>query len=89
MFLINADNVYLWEDDIQATLAHEFQHMIHWYTDMNEDTWLNEGFSMLAELINGYDQLSFDDAYINHTDLQLTDWGADAVSYTHLTLPTN
>ncbi len=77
MFLINADNVYLWEDDIQATLAHEFQHMIHWYTDMNEDTWLNEGFSMLAEVINGYDQLSFDYAYINNPDLQLTGWGAD------------
>ena len=77
MFLINADNVYLWEDDIQATLAHEFQHMTHWHTDMNEETWLNEGFSMLAELINGYDQHNFDYAYINNPDLQLTGWGAD------------
>ena len=77
MFLINADNVFLWEDDIQATLAHEFQHMIHWHTDMNEETWLNEGFSMLAELINGYDQLNFDYAYINNPDLQLTGWGAN------------
>ncbi len=77
MFLINSDNVYLWEDYIYGTLAHEFQHMIHWYTDMNEETWLNEGFSMLAELINDFDPGGFDYAYVMNPDLQLTDWGDD------------
>jgi hypothetical protein len=77
MFLINADNVYLWESFIFGTLAHEFQHMIHWHTDKNEETWLNEGFSMLAELINGYDPGGFDYDYINNPDIQLTDWGAN------------
>ncbi|MFN2303880.1 MAG: hypothetical protein ACK2TV_09125, partial [Anaerolineales bacterium] len=77
MFLINSDNVYLWESYIYGTLAHEFQHMIHWYTDKNEETWLNEGFSMLAEFINGYDPGGFDYEYISKPDLQLTDWGAD------------
>jgi len=77
MFLINADNVYLWEDYIYGTLAHEYQHMIHWYTDKNEETWLNEGFSMLAELINGFDPGGFDYSYINNPDLQLTDWGTN------------
>ena len=77
MFLINSDNVYLWEEYIYGTLAHEFQHMIHWYTDKNEETWLNEGFSMLAELINNFDPGGFDYAYIANPDLQLTDWGTD------------
>ncbi len=77
MFLINADNVSLWEEDIYGTLAHEYQHMIHWYTDRNESTWLNEGFSMLAELINGYDIGGHDYSYLSHTDVQLTDWGDD------------
>lgn len=77
MFLINSDNVYLWEDYIYGTLAHEFQHMIHWHTDMNEETWLNEGFSMLAELINGFDPGGFDYSYIINPDLQLTDWGTE------------
>lgn len=77
MFLINSDNVSLGEDYIYGTLAHEFQHMIHWYTDMNEETWLNEGFSMLAELINGYDPGGFEYSYIWNPDLQLTDWGAE------------
>lgn len=80
MFLINSDNVYLWEDYIYGTLAHEFQHMIHWYTDMNEETWLNEGFSMLAELINGFDPGGFDFSYVMNPDLQLTDWGDEVGS---------
>ncbi len=77
MFLINSDNVKLWEDYTYGTLAHEFQHMIHWYTDRNEATWMNEGFSMLAELLNGYDVGGHDDSYLRQTDVQLTDWGDD------------
>jgi len=77
MFLINSDNVYLWEEYIYGTLAHEYQHMIHWYTDRNESTWLNEGFSMLAELLNGYDVGGHDNSYLYQTDIQLTDWGDD------------
>ncbi len=77
MFLINADNVPLWDEYIYGTLAHEYQHMIHWYTDRNESTWMNEGFSMLAELLNGYDVGGHDYSYLAQTDLQLTDWGDD------------
>ncbi len=80
MFLINADNVYLWEEYIYGTLAHEYQHMIHWNTDRNESTWINEGFSMLAELINGYDIGGHDNSYLAQTDVQLTDWGDDVGS---------
>ncbi len=80
MFLINSDNVQLWESYIYGTLAHEFQHMIHWYTDKNEETWLNEGFSMLAELINNFDPGGFDYSYIANPDLQLTDWGGSVGS---------
>jgi hypothetical protein len=77
MFLINADNVQLWHASIYSTLAHELQHMIHWHVDKNEDTWLNEGFSMLAELVNGYNPGSFDYLYVQNTDRQLTDWGSE------------
>jgi immune inhibitor A len=77
MFLINADNIQLWHNSIYSTLAHELQHMIHWHVDKNEETWLNEGFSMLSEIINGYDPGGFDRFYLQNTDLQLTDWGAN------------
>ena len=44
MFVFNADNTSLDEEFTYGVLAHEFQHMIHWYRDRNEATWLNEGF---------------------------------------------
>ena len=77
MFMISADNVDLGDDYIYGTLAHEFQHMIHWNKDRNEETWVNEGFSMLAELINDYDAGGFDYLYSIEPDMQVTDWGSD------------
>lgn len=77
MFLLNADTVRLSEDYIYGTMAHEFQHMIHWHQDRNEETWVNEGFSMLAEHVNGLDTGGFDFDYLINPDLQITDWGAE------------
>ena len=75
MFILNADNLTLSGEQIRSTLAHEFQHMIHWNVDRNEDTWLNEGFSMLAELINDYSPGTHDTTYVRNPDIQLTSWG--------------
>lgn len=74
MFMINADTVFLFEDYIYSTVAHEFQHMIHWYRDRNEESWVNEGFSVLAEFLNGYDIGGFDYLYVSNPDIQLTHW---------------
>ncbi len=57
-----------------GTLAHEFQHMIHWYQDRNEGSFLNEGFSELATFLNGYDNGGFDWFYSINPDMPLTDW---------------
>jgi immune inhibitor A len=57
-----------------GTLAHEFQHMIHWYQDRNEGSFLNEGFSELATFLNGYDTGGFDWFYTANPDINLTDW---------------
>lgn len=75
MFILNADNLSLAGETIRSTLAHEFQHMIHWNVDRNEETWLNEGFSMLAELLNDYDPGTHDSTYLRNPDIQLTSWG--------------
>ncbi|MBN2549212.1 MAG: immune inhibitor A [Anaerolineales bacterium] len=76
MFLLSANNLGLDEDYTYGVLAHEFQHMIHWYRDRNEETWMNEGFSNLAVLLNGYSVGGSDYSYILDTDMQLTDWPA-------------
>lgn len=74
MFLFNIDTVRLSEEFTYGVLAHEFQHMIHWHQDRNENSWLNEGFSELATLLNGYNVGGFDFAFIANPDLQLNDW---------------
>lgn len=78
MFLLSADNVFLWETFTYGVLAHEFQHMIHWYRDRNETSWMNEGFSELAMLLTGYYESGFDLEYIVNPDLQLNDWPNDS-----------
>lgn len=84
MFLLSADNVQLNDSYILGTIAHEYQHMIHWYLDKNEESWVNEGFSMLAEQVNGYDTGGFDWTYLQNTDMQLNDWDAgDADNSAH------
>jgi len=73
IFFFNADNVDLGSEETYSVLAHEFQHMIHFSTDHNESTWMNEGFSMVAELLNGYPAY-FDYYYVSNPDINLTDW---------------
>ncbi len=82
MFLFNSDTVRFDEQFTYGVLAHEFQHMIHWYQDRNETSWLNEGFSELATLLNGYNAGGFDYAFIGDPDLQLNDWPNDSSSTT-------
>lgn len=77
MFIVNADNSPLGDEYTYGILAHEFQHMIHWYLDRNETSWLNEGFSELATLLNGYTPGGFDFLYTTNPDRQLNDWPND------------
>ena len=77
MFLFNADNTDLGDEFTYGVLAHEFQHMIHWYQDRNETSYLNEGFSELAAFLNHYDIGGFDWLYSTSPDLQLNDWPND------------
>jgi immune inhibitor A len=74
MFYMNADAMELSDPFVLGVLAHEFQHMIHWYADPNEDTWVNEGFSELAMFLNGYSVGGEDWMYTNNPDLQLNAW---------------
>lgn len=84
MFVMSADNLSLDQEYSYNTLAHEFQHMIHWYKDANEEIWLNEGFAELAAQLNGYDLGGADYLYSLDADIQLNDWpynGADTSAH--------
>ena len=77
-FMLSADNAGLTEGYTYGVLAHEFQHMIHWYRDRNETSWLNEGFSELATLLTGHRYgPAHDYWYAQDPDSQLNDWPND------------
>jgi hypothetical protein len=57
-----------------SVLAHEFQHMIHWTSDRNEETWVNEGSAELASYLNGYGAGGFEWSFTLNPDVQLTTW---------------
>jgi len=77
MFVLNADRMQLDREYTYGVLAHEFQHMIHWYRDRNESLWMNEGFSDLAMFLNGYSIGGHDQVFAADPDLQLNDWPND------------
>ncbi len=77
-FMLNSDNAGLQDRYTYGVLAHEFQHMIHWYRDKNETSWLNEGFSELATLLTGHREGPTHDYYFaDNPDTQLNDWPND------------
>jgi immune inhibitor A len=74
MFYINLDVLRPGTDSYDSTLAHEFQHMILWANDPNEDAWVSEGLSTLAEYLNGYGPGTYPESYLGAPDTQLTAW---------------
>ena len=59
----------------ETVLAHEFQHMVHWANDRNEDSWINEGLSEFAQEVAGYaPDTNFARVFSNQPDTQLNTW---------------
>jgi len=77
MFVFSADHTSFSDEYSMGVLAHEFQHMIHWNLDRNEEIWLNEGFADLAMFLNGFSVGGHDFIFSLDPDLQLNDWPTD------------
>ncbi len=82
IFMLSSLYTRLDEEYTYGVLAHEFQHMIHRNMDSNEFAWVNEGFSELASLLNGYDPGGTDALYTGNPDIQLNFWPRDEVEST-------
>ncbi len=61
----------------EGTMAHEFQHMIHWNVHKDRDVWLDEGCSEIAMFLNGYSPGNFDALFAAQPDLQLNAWASE------------
>ncbi len=85
MFWVNLDTMEIGTSGYEGTLAHEFQHMIHYANDSNESLWLNEGMSELAADLSGYraDSVGFARAFLDRPQTQLNTWSALTDSAPH------
>ena len=81
MFYIDLGDYGSWGQHIAA---HEFQHVIHYAGDANEDTWLDEGCADLA-ILKCYGWVGAVSGHVNsfrnHPDKDLTDWNQQIYDY--------
>lgn len=64
-------------DRYMNTIAHEFQHMIHFNNDSSEYTWVNEACSQIAPYLCGYGHANQVAAYMRTPDNSLTAWSKE------------
>jgi hypothetical protein len=80
--------------DFYATIAHEFQHMIHWeqkthLQNLNDDTWLDESMSTVArtycglgtDTVDTLSSISLLTLYEERPFYSLTNWDSTVYSY--------
>ncbi len=65
-------------DSYLGTLAHEFQHMIAFNSLPNQDLWLNEGSSVLSQVLNGFDSGGYEVSFMTRPGTQLNNWACSS-----------
>ncbi len=79
MFYMSCDPIDPTANSTLSVLAHEFEHMIHWNMDPNEDSWVDEGCAEYAMYLYGWpDPIS---GFPTSPDNNLTNWGNQWVDY--------
>jgi len=74
MFCMSIDALDINSEFYLSTLAHEFQHMIHWSQDPQGNVWFDEGMAQMSEQINGFDPSGWAWIFLDDPDVQLTTW---------------
>lgn len=74
MFFISTSMLNSSPDYYLSVLAHEFQHMIHFAVDANEESWMNEGLAELSAYEAGFGVSGFSSTYLSNTGVQLNHW---------------
>ncbi|RQW08150.1 MAG: hypothetical protein EH225_00720 [Calditrichaeota bacterium] len=72
-------------EPVLSTTAHEFQHLIHYNYDQNEELWINEGLSQLAGTYCGYG-IDFPYLYLENPNQSLTVWEQKLQDYSRANL---
>ena len=78
----HADDFYEGVNQSYGVIAHEFQHMIHWFHDADEAVWVDEGAANYAYHVNGFGHPEVHvSAFENSPDTQLTSWAGTMENY--------
>jgi len=73
MFYMSCDPIDPTANSTLSVLAHEFEHMIHWNMDPDEDSWVDEGCAEYAMYLYGYpDPIT---GFPSNPDNNLIAWG--------------
>ena len=78
MIAIHAGQVDVGSPAYYGLLARQFQRIIQWYQDRNEERWVKEGLAELAVRLNALDLDRPEQAYLDHPDISLVDWSNTA-----------
>ncbi|MHA2277125.1 MAG: hypothetical protein ACXAC2_15225, partial [Candidatus Kariarchaeaceae archaeon] len=88
MEIVHIDKRSITDGEAFGTLAHEFQHLIHYNSDPDETVWIDEAASTFASLKAGYysdvdEYFSNSDSnyFLFNTDRSLTFWASDLHDY--------
>ncbi|MEZ4517578.1 MAG: hypothetical protein R3C44_12375 [Chloroflexota bacterium] len=76
-FIWNMSRLEVESDLYLGTLLHELQHLSQWNMDANEEVWMNEGLSQLAETMAGLDTVD-PSAYLEQPRIRLDRWSNSA-----------
>lgn len=78
---LNAEYLEPGSPSYMSVLAHEFQHAVHFNQDEGEESWVNEGLSMVAPIVAGVEEDESQpyihppyDAFLRSPDTQLNYW---------------
>jgi len=74
MITVHAGCVEVGSPAYYALLARQFQRLIQWFQDRNEERWVKEGLAELAVRLNGLDPGWVERAYLEDPDTSLTVW---------------
>jgi immune inhibitor A len=74
MITVNVDYVDVGSPVYYGLLARQFQRLIQWHQDRNEERWLKQGLAELSAALNGFDDGGIAQAYLEQTDTSLIAW---------------
>jgi hypothetical protein len=76
MIYVNLNALRPGQTSFDSTIAHEFQHMVHFGRCPTQESWVDEGSAELASRVAGFEGPP-PQAFMAHPDVQLTTWSTE------------